>query len=135
MQDLAGILPLLVLGLLAYFLFIRPARNRAKDVQKLQNALSAGDEVMLTSGIFGTVQDVVDDRVTRRDLRRASVSTVHRGAIGKIIRDVPADLTTTSTSVECEADVADDADAPVSEPDPSVEPTATDEDPNPRGAN
>ena len=62
-EDLAGLLPLLVLGVLAYFLFIRPARNRAKDVQKLQNALSAGDEVMLTSGIFGTVEEIVDEQI------------------------------------------------------------------------
>lgn len=47
----ASIIPLLVLGVLAYFLFIRPARNRAKDAQKLQSSLSAGDQVMLHSGI------------------------------------------------------------------------------------
>lgn len=127
-EDLAGLLPLLVLGVLAYFLFIRPARNRAKDVQKLQNALSAGDEVMLTSGIFGTVQDIVDDQI-RVEISPGVSVMVHRGAIGKIIRDVPA------------ADV-DDIDESSEYDEQPIEPqAAADEsspehdDPNARGAN
>ena len=128
-EDLAGLLPLLVLGVLAYFLFIRPARNRAKDVQKLQNALSAGDEVMLTSGIFGTVEEIVDEQI-RVEISPGVSVMVHRGAIGKIIRDVPAD------------DVDDtDESEPSTTSSRSSRPAAADEstgehdDPNARGAN
>lgn len=126
MEDLAGLLPLLVLGLLAYLLFIRPARNRAKDVQKLQNALSAGDEVMLTSGLFGTVEyvDTEEERVHVEISPGVSV-TVHRGAIGKIIHDVPADDP---------GPVEDDPDVSTTHEDPPAQ-SADGDDSSNRGAN
>ena len=42
---------------------------------------------MLTSGIFATVDEIVDEIDPGRDRSRRDVR-VHRGAIGKIIRDV-----------------------------------------------
>jgi preprotein translocase subunit YajC len=87
-DDWAGLLPILVLGVLAWFLFIRPARRRAQDVQKLQNQLSTGDDVMLTSGFFGRVTDIDGERI-QVELAPGMVVTVHRGAIGKIVNDVP----------------------------------------------
>jgi preprotein translocase subunit YajC len=122
----ASIIPLLVLGVLAYFLFIRPARNRAKDAQKLQNSLSAGDQVMLHSGLFGTVESTENDRV-QLEISPGVTVEVHRGAIGKIIRDEP---------------VYDEPgyDAPTSELDEGPSDAAPDDntvgdDPNNRGAN
>jgi preprotein translocase subunit YajC len=81
-----------VVVLLLFVLVIRPARKRAQRVSKLQAALSAGDTVMLTSGIFGTVLGI-DEEKARVEVTVADgvVLTVHRGAIAEIVRDVPAD--------------------------------------------
>lgn len=89
-EDLAGLLPILVLAALAWFLFIRPARKRAQDVQKLQKQLAPGAEVMLTSGFFGRVVAIDDERIDV-ELTPGMVVTVHRGAIGKIITNVQAE--------------------------------------------
>lgn len=124
-EDWAGLLPILVLGVLAYFLFIRPARNRAKDVQKLQNALSAGDEVMLTSGIFATVEAIEGERI-RVEIAPGVSVTVHRGAIGKIVRDVPADASEFDEPAAEPEVVADEA---------LADDSAEQDDPNARGAN
>lgn len=89
-DDVAGLLPIVVIVVLAYFLLIRPARKRARDVAALQKALSAGDEIMLTSGIFGTVVTVEGESV-QVELAPGVVVGAHRGAVGKIITDIPAD--------------------------------------------
>lgn len=90
MDQLAGLLPIFILLVFAYLLLIRPARKRAHEVSRLQSALSRGDRVMLNSGIFGTVTDVVDEEVGL-EVSSGVVLRVHRGAIGKIIHDEPAD--------------------------------------------
>jgi preprotein translocase subunit YajC len=95
-----------VVVLLLFVMVIRPARKRAQHVSKLQAALSPGDEVMLTSGIFATVLSIQDDtgRV-QVSVAEGVVLTVHRGAIAEIVRDVPADEATTDSD-------SDSADAP-----------------------
>jgi len=89
-DDVAGLLPIVVLVVLAYFLLIRPARKRARDVAALQKALSAGDQIMLTSGIFATVVTVDGEKV-RVEVAPGVVVSAHRGAVGKIVNDIPAD--------------------------------------------
>lgn len=108
-NDLASLLPLVVLLVLGYLLFIRPARKRAQEVSALQNALSTGDEVMLTSGIFATVVDVLDDKV-RVVIADGVIVTVHRGAIAKIIRDVVDDTPYDDAPYEDDAPAVHDDD-------------------------
>ena len=57
-------LPLVGIALLFWVLFVRPARRRQQQLGSLQGALAVGDEVMLTSGIFGTVRGL-DDEASR----------------------------------------------------------------------
>jgi preprotein translocase subunit YajC len=44
------------LGLLFYFLLIRPQRNRAKKDQELRSSMAVGDEVQTIGGIYGTIE-------------------------------------------------------------------------------
>lgn len=89
--DVIGrFLPIVLVVLLVFVIVIRPARKRAQQVSKLQAALSVGDEVMLTSGIFATVMSVPsenDDRV-RVSVAEGVVLAVHRGAVAEIVQDV-----------------------------------------------
>ncbi len=48
-----GLLLLVPVGM--YFFMIRPQRRRMRDQQELQAALSVGDEIITTSGIYGTI--------------------------------------------------------------------------------
>ena len=89
MNDAAQFVPIALLLVMLYLLVLRPARKRARDVAALQAALSPGDEVLLTSGIYATVDAIEDDRV-RVSVADGVVLTVHRGAVGQIVQDVPA---------------------------------------------
>jgi preprotein translocase subunit YajC len=106
------LLVIVVLGLVGYFLLIRPARKRARESNSMQASLSPGDEIMLASGIFGTVLSVGEERL-ELEIAPGTVMTVHRGAVGRLIRDVPADHTELSEhddlSGETNDEVVDEA--------------------------
>src|SRR3972149_6845675 len=60
--GLLGMLPFLVgMFVLMYFLMIRPERKRQAEQQSLLSSLKKGDEVVLTSGFVGKIQQV-DER-------------------------------------------------------------------------
>ncbi len=57
---------IVVYGLLfggMYFVFLRPRNRRMKEARALAASLAVGDEVVLTSGIYGFVSDIEDDIV------------------------------------------------------------------------
>lgn len=64
MQLQSLILPLLIV-LLAVPLFLqaRKQKRAVAEQQKLQNSITAGDRVMTTSGVFGTVVSTDDDTI------------------------------------------------------------------------
>lgn len=53
------ILPILLFGGM-YMLLIRPQQQKAKAQQALVNRAAEGDRVMLASGVFGTLTEVLD---------------------------------------------------------------------------
>lgn len=63
-SALGTLLPLVLIVLAFWFLVIRPARRRQQEMSRIQNSVSVGSEVMLGSGIFGTVVSVGDETLT-----------------------------------------------------------------------
>lgn len=60
----AFLFPILLVGIAAMLYFqIRKQKRAAQEQQKLQNSLQAGDRVMTTSGLFGTVVETRDDSI------------------------------------------------------------------------
>jgi preprotein translocase subunit YajC len=62
-DSLGPILPFIVILGAFWLLIIRPARSKQRAQQNLQRNLTVGSEVMLTSGLYGTIVEVEDDRV------------------------------------------------------------------------
>jgi preprotein translocase subunit YajC len=63
-DTIATLFPLLLIVLAFWLLVIRPARKRQQEMTRIQNSVTIGAEVMLGSGIFGTVVSVGDDTLT-----------------------------------------------------------------------
>ena len=63
MSASAQLLVIVVAMLAFWAIVMRPARNQQKRVQQLQHQLEVGDEVVLSSGIFGTVRALSEGRV------------------------------------------------------------------------
>ena len=83
MPELVSLLPFLGLALLFWFLIIRPMSKRNKELARMQSSLKPGDEVMLTSGIYGTLRTADGDRV-HVEIADGVLVTIARGAIGSI---------------------------------------------------
>lgn len=81
---------LIMLALIAvlFFFMFRNNKKRQQQAQEMQSNLRPGAEVMIQSGIYGTVEEVDDDknRVTLRS--GTSTLVVHRNAIAQIITPV-----------------------------------------------
>ena len=63
---LVQVAPLLLLFGAMYFLMIAPQRKKQKEHEKMMSALQAGDEIITTGGIYGTITSVRDDRFVVR---------------------------------------------------------------------
>lgn len=85
--DPITILMFALIAVLIFFMF-RNGKKRQQAMQELQNGLRPGAEVMLQSGIFGTIESV-DDENNRATLRSGTTTLeVHRNAITQIIAPV-----------------------------------------------
>jgi preprotein translocase subunit YajC len=49
-----------------YFFMIAPQRRKQKEHEKMLAALTSGDEIITTGGIYGTITNVKDDRFVVR---------------------------------------------------------------------
>ncbi|MCG2634558.1 MAG: preprotein translocase subunit YajC [Gammaproteobacteria bacterium] len=81
--SLASFAPLLVIGVLFYFLIIRPQSKRVKDHRQLVENLTKGDEVVTNGGILGRITRADQDYLTIEvadgvevHVQRQAVSTV-----------------------------------------------------------
>src|ERR1700679_446553 len=64
-SSLIPLLPLVAIGLLGYFFFIRPQQRKAQAARQGQGSgFEVGDEVQTVGGVVGTVLEVHGDRYT-----------------------------------------------------------------------
>ena len=60
-NPIVAFLPLLLMGVVFYFLLIRPQSQRRRAQMEMQSDVEVGDEVVTTAGIYGTITDIDDD--------------------------------------------------------------------------
>jgi len=61
--DLMGMLPILLMFVVLYFLMIRPQMKKAKEHKTMLEALQKGDEVIAV-GILGKISKISDNYVS-----------------------------------------------------------------------
>ncbi len=94
MPAYAQLLVIVVAMLGFYAIVMRPARNQQKRVLRLQQELEVGQDVVLSSGIFGTVRALNESRV-EIEVAPGTVLTVARQVVVRRAEDIdpPADAT------------------------------------------
>lgn len=61
-QIMQGPLPMvLIVGIIFYFLLLRPQQQKAKQLQKQLSELRRGDSIVTSGGILGTVARIISD--------------------------------------------------------------------------
>lgn len=90
-KELVSLLPYVAILAIFWLLLIRPQQRRNRELRTMQQSLSVGDEILLTSGVFAVVREIADDHV-RVEIADDVVIKVARGAVGAIVRpDSPHD--------------------------------------------
>ena len=92
MENLAGLLPFVLIALVFWFLIVRPQRRRQQELAATQSSLGPGAEVMLGSGIYGTVTSL-DDETLQIELAPGTVVKVARQAVVRVV-DTPHQVDT-----------------------------------------
>ena len=59
-----GLLPIVLMFVLLYFLMIRPQMKRAKEQKQMVEALQKGDEVITAGGVVGRITKISDAYVS-----------------------------------------------------------------------
>jgi preprotein translocase subunit YajC len=59
-----GLLPIVLMFVLLYFMLIRPQMKRAKEVKTMTEALQKGDEVITAGGMLGKITKTGDMYIT-----------------------------------------------------------------------
>lgn len=105
---------LLLIPFAMYFFMIRPQRRRMREQQELQRSIAVGDEVITTSGVYGTITGEdgdarfwleIDDDVQIR-IARAAV----QGRVTEDADDDAADDDTDDGTDDAELESADAGD-------------------------
>ena len=86
MQDFTPVLFLVGIAVLFWLLLVRPQARRQRELTHMQSALEVGDEVMLTSGVYGTVRGL-DEGVAQVEIADGVTVKVARGAVGQVVRE------------------------------------------------
>jgi preprotein translocase subunit YajC len=60
-NAIVSFLPLLLIGVVFYFLLIRPQNQRRRAQMEMQSSIEVGDEIVTTAGIYGTITEIDDD--------------------------------------------------------------------------
>ncbi|WP_280346232.1 preprotein translocase subunit YajC [Nocardia neocaledoniensis] len=102
--------PLLILALLVPMFFgIRKQKREAEKVASMQESLKVGDQVVTTSGLYGTVVDL-DDTTVDLEIAEEVVTTWLRQAIREVRAEEPVvEETATATDTAADAVVEESA--------------------------
>jgi preprotein translocase subunit YajC len=81
------LIPFLCIGVIFYFLIIRPQKKKQKDQENLIKSLKTGDHVITAGGIHGMVANVKERSVivkvadnVKIELEKTSVTTVTKSS-------------------------------------------------------
>ena len=83
MEQYSSIIMLVLMGLVFYFLLIRPQQKRMKEHKALIDGLKRGDEVITQGGMIGKIVKVTDEEVTL-DLGEGVKARVVRSTIADV---------------------------------------------------
>jgi preprotein translocase subunit YajC len=88
-SPLASFVPLLLIVLVGYFLLVRPARARQREMATIRSRVEPGVEVQTTAGMLATVVSVEDDGVVVLEVAPGVHSRYLAAAIARVITPEP----------------------------------------------
>jgi len=97
---------IVVIGGFIYLVMIRPNQKRAAEQKQMMDTMQPGSRVMLTSGLFGTIQAVGDQQMVV-ELAPGMAVTVVKQAIARVVPDSEEEFEYTDDHEQIEGDTAE----------------------------
>ncbi|MCX7150803.1 MAG: preprotein translocase subunit YajC [Rhodocyclales bacterium] len=88
MGGLMGMLPILLMFVVLWFVMIRPQMKKAKEQQKMVSELAKGDEVITQGGVAGRIAKVGENYLSLEVAEAKDgpvVITVQKSAVGALL--------------------------------------------------
>ena len=83
-DSMMGLLPIILMFVLLYFMMIRPQMKRQKEHKAMAEALKAGDEVISAGGILGRITKIADSYITVEIAENTQI-VVQRAAVQTLL--------------------------------------------------
>jgi preprotein translocase subunit YajC len=83
-SQLMGILPILIMFVIFYFLLLRPQQQRAKAHREMVTNIRRGDTVVTSGGIIGKVTKVKDDAEIEVEIADNTRVRVLKGTVAEV---------------------------------------------------
>lgn len=85
-QQLAGLLPMILVFVVFYFLLIRPQQKQRKERAEMLAGLKKGDKVVSIGGIHGTIAEVKDKTIRLKVADNLELK-MNRDAVGYVLKE------------------------------------------------
>ncbi len=83
--GLMGMMPLVLVFFIIYFLVIRPQQKQKKEHQKMITNLKKGDRVLTSGGIYGNIVGIKDNLVVLKLTENVKVELA-KNAISQVVQ-------------------------------------------------
>lgn len=83
-SSLMGMLPLVLMFVVLYFVMIRPQMKKQKEHRAMIDALAKGDEVVTSGGVLGSISKISDNYVGLEIAQGVEVQ-IQRSAIVQVL--------------------------------------------------
>ncbi|MCD6450837.1 MAG: preprotein translocase subunit YajC [Acidobacteria bacterium] len=77
-----GLVPLILIFIIFYFLLIAPMKRRQKKLQEMINNLKVGDKVITTGGIYGKVVGIGRDHIQLKIADKVKIDVAKQAIAG-----------------------------------------------------
>ncbi len=84
MASLTGMLPLVLMFVVLYFIMIRPQMKRQKEHKAMIDALAKGDEVATAGGLLGKVAGL-SEGIVQLEIANGVQVQVQRSAVTQVL--------------------------------------------------
>ena len=84
MEQLSGILPLVLIFVVFYFLLIRPQQKKLKSHKEMITNLKKGDKIVTQGGIMGTIHYVNEDGTISLEVADNLTVKVAKGMVADV---------------------------------------------------
>ena len=81
-NALVGLLPMVAIVLIVYFIVLRPMKSQQKKVQEFRSALKVGDRVVTSGGLYGQITRVGEQSVQLQIAEKVRVEISRNAVIG-----------------------------------------------------